>query len=217
MPLSRFIHDLDALLDVFNSGRPPGGRTFEDLRLAVTRMNEIRRQLAVAQDKLAASLSLAENDLVSDYVEPPVLEREMKDRFQVFDFCQTGIAEIDEEHRKLVELGNRLYALSFCEDVDAATMRELLTELITFAQRHFSAEERLMEAHGYPEVEAHRATHRRMFDYLAEMFELAQETPLLVSIRLEMFLGSWFVWHMQRDDNAFALHCRNGSAQAAAY
>lgn len=208
MPLSRFIHDLDELLDVFNSGRPAASRSFADLRLAVTRMNEIRRQLDVAQQKLGASLTLAENDLVADHVAAPLLERELSARFQVFEFCKTGIEEIDTEHDTLIALGNRLYALSLCQDVAGEAVRDLLTELITYAQRHFTAEERLMDLHGYPELEPHRATHRRMFDYLAEMFDLAPETPLLVSIRLEMFLGSWFIWHMQRDDVGFAQYCR---------
>lgn len=213
MPLSRFIHDLDELLAVFNSGQAPDNRTFEDLRLAVTRMNEIRRQIDVAQHKLAASLVLAENDLVCERVElpAPLLEREMSDRFQVFDFCKTGIAEIDGEHGTLIELGNRLYALSLDPNVAGEAVRDLLTELITYAQRHFTAEERLMELEAYPGLEAHRATHRRMFDYLAEMFDVAPQTPLLVSIRLEMFLGSWFIWHMQRDDVGFAEYCRPGA------
>lgn len=211
MPLSRFIADLDDLVRVFNGSQPPSNRSFENLRIAVTRMNEIRRQLAIAQEKLNASLAIAESELIGGNAaaEAPAPERERGDRFQIYDFCKTGIDEIDEEHHALMRLGNRLYAMSFDDEVARADIDAVLTELISFAQRHFADEERLMEASGYPGLEAHRATHKRMCDYLSEVYDLARETPLLVTIRLEIFLGSWFVWHMQRDDVEFARFCLN--------
>ncbi|MDD5250811.1 MAG: hemerythrin family protein [Rhodocyclaceae bacterium] len=210
MPLSRFIADLDELVGVFDNGQPPGNRSFESLRVAVARMNEIRRQTAIAQERLNATLAIAENEL-GDGQAPtpvPVLERELTERFYLHDCCKTGIEDIDDEHRTLMRLGNRLYALSLCEDVAHATVGEVLTELLSFAQDHFAAEEHLMEAYEYPALAPHRATHKRMCDYLAEMFDLAAETPLLVTIRLEIFLGSWFIWHMQRDDVEFAHYCQ---------
>jgi len=214
VPLSRFITDLDQLLGVFHSDRTPGSRAFENLRIAVTRMNEIRRQLAIAEEKLGASLTLAECGSMDDSLDfVSDVEPEPAERFRIYDFCKTGIDEIDAEHGMLVGIGNRLYAMSFCQDVSSEQIDELLTEMIAFAQDHFSAEERLMEKLGYPGLESHRIVHKRMYDYMAEMFDLAKETPLLVAIRLEKFLGSWFVWHMQRDDADFAKHCRANPLQ----
>jgi len=45
-----------------------------------------------------------------------------------------------------------------------------------------------------------------MLSYLAEMYELASTQPLVVAIKLEKFLGSWFIWHVQREDVDFARH-----------
>ncbi len=208
MPLSRFIADLDQLVEVFNGDQPANGRSFEHLRIAVARMNEIRRQLGLAQEKLNASLAIAESELIDGNGDAaPAPEREPSDRFRIYDFCRTGIGEIDAEHDRLVRLGNRLYAMSFDEDVAREAIEKVLTELVTFAQSHFDAEERLMEAHAYPKLAEHRAVHNRMCDYLREIFDLCRETPLLVTIRLEIFLGSWFIWHMHRDDADFARFC----------
>jgi hemerythrin-like metal-binding protein len=210
MPLSRFIADLDDLVEVFNGGQRITERSFESLRIAVARMNEIRRQLTLAQEKLNTSLAIAESELIGGHVEAaqPAHDHESPDRFQIYDFCKTGIDEIDEEHATLMRLGNRLYAMSFCDDVPRQAIEDVLTELIAFAQTHFDEEERLMEARGFPGLHEHRATHKRMSDYLQEIFGLGRETPLLVTIRLEIFLGSWFVWHMQRDDMQFAEFCK---------
>lgn len=208
MPLSRYIADLDQLVEVFNGNQPVSDRSFENLRVAVARMNEIRRQLALAQEKLNASLVIAESEIIAGDAEPvPVLERELGDRFRMYEFCRTGIAEIDAEHDTLMRLGNRLYAMSFDDNVTREEIEEVLTSLVTFAQAHFDAEEKLMEARCYPKLEEHRVVHKRMCDYLQEIFDLGRETPLLVTIRLEIFLGSWFIWHMQRDDAEFAQFC----------
>lgn len=209
MPLSRFIADLDQLVDVFNGKQPLSDRSFENLRIAVARMNEIRRQLTLAQEKLNTSLAIAESELIGGDAEGVApAEHEATERFQMYDFCKTGIAEIDGEHDMLMRLGNKLYAMSFRDDVTREEIEQVLSELIAFAKTHFEAEERLMEAHQYPALEEHRATHKRMCDYLQEIYDLARETPLLVTIRLEIFLGSWFVWHMQRDDVEFAQFVR---------
>lgn len=208
MPLSRFIADLDDLVNVFNGNHPPSSRSFENLRVAVTRMNEIRRQLSIAQEKLSASLSIAESELIGGTEEvavPPLAPA--GDRFQLYDFCRTGIEAIDEEHHTLMRLGNRLYAMSFSDEVERGEIDAVLAELVGFAKGHFEEEERLMAERCFPALEAHRATHQRMAHYLTEMSELARETPLLVTIRLEIFLGSWFIWHMQREDAEFARFC----------
>lgn len=65
MPLTRFIGDLDELLDGFHGGDGDAEQGFENLRQAVARMNEIRRQLAAAENKLGAALALAESSLMA--------------------------------------------------------------------------------------------------------------------------------------------------------
>jgi hemerythrin len=209
MPLSRFIADLDDLVNVFNGNHAPSSRSFENLRVAVARMNEIRRQLSIAQEKLSASLAIAESELIGGAEEGPAppVERDPGERFQVHDFCRTGIEAIDDEHHTLMRLGNRLYAMSFSDEVERSEIDAVLAELVGFAKGHFEEEERLMAERGFPGLESHRATHQRMAHYLGEISELARETPLLVTIRLEIFLGSWFIWHMQRDDAEFARFC----------
>lgn len=205
MPLSRFIADLDQLVDVFNGGHGVSNRSFENLRVAVARMNEIRRQLTLAQEKLNTSLAIAESEVMQGNADPlPEPARETGDRFRMYDFCKTGIPELDDEHDQLMRLGNRLYGMSFSDEVPREAVEPLLQDLVLFAQRHFHDEERLMEQHGFPGLQQHRATHKRMHEYLEEIFDLARETPLMITIRLEIFLGSWFIWHMQRDDVEFA-------------
>lgn len=76
------------------------------------------------------------------------------------DFLSSGVGAIDEEHKGLLELLNRL------ADPTARGNRALLTETLDLltesAAAHFAAEERMMADSGYPFAEAHRRRHREM-------------------------------------------------------
>lgn len=206
MPLSRFLVDLDELLAAFHDGSGADSRSFDNLRIAVARINEIRRQLAIAEEKLGAALSLAENCLMEGGDAIVAGDVERRDRFSIYEHCRTGIDEVDDQHEAIFQAGNRLYALAYGNDTPAAEMLGGLQDLLHRVKAHFDEEEVLMDACGYPEAASHRAVHRRMHEYLAEMGDLATGSPMLVAIRLEYFLGSWLIWHMQREDMDFARH-----------
>ena len=71
MPITRFIADLDKLMDEFASEAPSPGIAYAQLRMAVARMNELQRQLDIAREKLGAILSLAEMKIIG-YKKPLV-------------------------------------------------------------------------------------------------------------------------------------------------
>ncbi len=71
--------------------------------------------------------------------------------------------EMIRQHRELVAL---------CEQLDDAVRRKLerseifriMDELIACTELHFEAEEQLMAAAGYAEIEAHKAKHRELLE-----------------------------------------------------
>jgi hemerythrin-like metal-binding protein len=71
------------------------------------------------------------------------------------------VSEIDQDHRRLLELFNRLgHAV---EDGDSPeTVAATMDELIACTAWHFQHEERLMQKYGYPGLEAHRAEHEEL-------------------------------------------------------
>lgn len=206
MPLSRFISDLDALIAEFKNDAPTNALAFDDLRLAVARLNEIRRQVDIAYQKLGPIISLAEMDVIHNRVDFSASERELEDRFLIHDHCVSGHTQMDEEHRELMALGNRVFAVACGSSANAANVQDAVGDFASNALEHFRNEEALMAAHNFPEAVQHRSVHERMLEYIEEMRELALAQPLAVAIKIEKFLGSWFIWHMQRDDVELARH-----------
>lgn len=204
MPVSRLITDLNHLHNELSAEGPASASVLDDLRLAVARTNEIRRQLDIAQLKLADVMTLAGQKFIDRKVAPNNTPHLLNYRFHIPDGLTTGIPEIDASHRALFQAGNRLCWQALQPDVNATEVDLAVGKLIQSANSAFSIEEHLMDDTGYEHSDHHRAIHQRMRDYLSDMQELATTTPLAVVVKLERFLGSWFVWHLQGEDVKFS-------------
>lgn len=206
MPVSRLISDLDHLIAELGVDGPATSPMLDELRLTVARVNEYRRQLDIAQLKLASVLSLAGMKVIEGQVEPADTLHPLNNRFKAPAELSTGISEIDVAHRAIFQAGNRLYWLALQRKVDAKEVGLALDQLIQSAKNAFTIEEKVMGFSGYARFDHHRAVHQRMQDYLSEMQELVSTQPLAVVVKLERFLGSWFLWHLQREDVDFSRH-----------
>lgn len=115
---------------------------------------------------------------------------------------ETGIDEVDAQHRQLVEIINELEA-----GIGRASIKDLqgiLSRLKEYAQHHFRTEEGIMEAKTYPGLKDHKAEHRTFVDQLL-LFDL---DIILASEGLawEMFhyLRGWLTNHILVVDRKFA-------------
>src|SRR6516225_3039339 len=89
----------------------------------------------------------------------------------------TGIDDVDDEHKDLIDLINRLHALLHADDAKL-TVPAFFTRLIDGVAAHFALEERIMGESAYPDMEAHRANHERLLDGIrdvADAFAQADE------------------------------------------
>lgn len=115
------------------------------------------------------------------------------------DFA-TGIAYIDYEHRRLVELINRI-----CADLDLADAKEAvadgLGQLYAQVSAHFALEERAMRENRYALYDLHKRDHERLLDemrYMMEAFDAGEcET---CNKTLQECLRDWFHKHFKVAD-----------------
>jgi hemerythrin len=116
-----------------------------------------------------------------------------------------GVDEIDEDHRKLVNIFNILnHAVMDEESSDylAAT----LAELINCTVWHFSHEERLMLKHRYDGIEEHRAEHQELIKSAKELQqEILQADKPVVDEHIE-FLERWLTEHILTADLRLGSH-----------
>ena len=103
--------------------------------------------------------------------------------------------EIDDDHRKLVDLFNQLN-----QSVSAGDREEyieaLLNELITCTAWHFSHEERLMVKYGYEAFTEHKAEHQELIESAQQLQQkFLQEGKQLSNDDVE-YLDRWLTEHI---------------------
>lgn len=109
------------------------------------------------------------------------------------------IDEIDDDHRKLMDLFNILnHALS--EGESQEYLKAVLEELINCTVWHFSHEERLMLKHDYKDIEEHKEVHRELVQAASELQDKILQTDNVITDDDLMFLERWLTGHILTDD-----------------
>lgn len=118
----------------------------------------------------------------------------------------TGLPVIDAQHRRLVDLLNRLAGQS-ARTTGSAQLVEIFDELANYAAYHFETEEAIWhQALGDAALEnAHQASHQTFINEVSRLRALiaAPDTPQLVARTLE-FLVRWLASHILNADRYMA-------------
>lgn len=131
----------------------------------------------------------------------------MENYFEVFPWnhnLETGIQEIDEQHKKLVELLNNLAnTLTQEEDIQ---IEEAFTELAKYAQYHFESEELIWKKY-FNDNElftSHKDSHS---SFLPKVIEIKEKNNSLQDTieEIVLFLIRWLAFHIIDEDKRLAL------------
>ena len=134
------------------------------------------------------------------------------DLFPWHESFETGIGVIDDQHRGLVALLNRLAHEAVAES-NAAETNLVLDQLVDYAARHFSTEEAIWREHlaDTPDEVLHRESHAH---FLAEIDRLRTahqaSAPVDWARDTITFLARWLIAHILESDQrmAFAVQAR---------
>jgi len=118
------------------------------------------------------------------------------------DSFATGISSFDNQHRKLIELVNRLYA-ALGDGKGNAVLGGILDELVSYTQEHFAAEERMMQLYRYPELESHCQAHAGLVARVQDFMMRFRNGGVSLSVDVMSFLKSWLIDHIQKIDRRY--------------
>lgn len=120
------------------------------------------------------------------------------------DAYKLGIPQVDNDHKKLVDLLNRFFACSQ-DSGDTASLGAILNDLVNETRNHFQREEVMLDRHNYPYLAPHAAEHERLILQLGHF-----QTPYLegkcdhqVTVETAEFLRNWLLNHIQHEDMAY--------------
>ena len=115
----------------------------------------------------------------------------------------TGVEEIDSQHRNLVDIINELHEAREHGDIKSA-LDEVLPRLIDYTVYHFASEEAFMERNGYANLDKHREAHLLFKEQILEIVEHEYEDQSYSLDMLSMYLKMWLLQHILVDDMEIA-------------
>jgi hemerythrin len=126
----------------------------------------------------------------------------MKEVIEWSDALSTGVKEIDDQHKTLVDMLNELNeAVHGGWGKDARKM--VIDKLFEYTAIHFATEESLMRVSKYPRADAHKKQHDDLVDMVKDYLKQYEQNPNASSYDLIFFLKRWLTDHIMRDDKLF--------------
>ena len=110
---------------------------------------------------------------------------------------------VDEQHRKIIELINRLHdAMKLGKGKD--TLGKTLSELVDYTSYHFNEEEELFKVYGYPDYPPHKREHDALTRQVLNLKERFASGNTFLSNETLLFLKDWLNDHILGVDKKYS-------------
>ena len=119
-----------------------------------------------------------------------------------------GISHIDDQHKHLIGLINKLHT-SRAKGDEATVIRRVIFELFKYATHHFSDEEKLMRDNNFPGFQAHYEEHESFIKRLDSLSSDFAEGDGIVASKTFKFLVEWLLDHIITVDKQYGIFLKD--------
>jgi len=123
--------------------------------------------------------------------------------FNWLSYYSTGNKEIDDQHKKLIELVNKSYD-AFSESKPQNTIKEIVNELINYTDYHFKSEEEIIIKYNYPKTKEHIEEHQNFIKQVLSFKEQIDKKTDVFNVEIFSFLRDWVHNHIAKTDKDYA-------------
>lgn len=115
---------------------------------------------------------------------------------------ETGVEEMDMQHKKLIDLINILYRVMRNKE-SVAVVEGVINEMADYAGVHFRDEEAMLKAIGYPQYDEHISRHRAYRSQMENLMGNYEEDPENTVKEIYAFLRQWWIEHIIEEDKLY--------------
>ena len=127
-----------------------------------------------------------------------------------------GINLIDDQHRELIKLTNKLYhSCMLSRDNSRAVFMQTIRGAVDYIGYHFSTEEKVMERVGYPDFLVHRVEHADFVKTVLREVDDFQSGKKYVPQNFVYFLRDWVLTHIAVSDKKMGTYLVNLKKQGS--
>ena len=113
-----------------------------------------------------------------------------------------NIVAIDTEHKRLVELINKLHDSMRDRKTDQV-LGTIVSELVQYTKTHFATEENFLSKNGYPKLNDHKKEHKDFIQKISDFEDGFKNGKLMLSMEIISFLKDWLIKHIQGSDKEY--------------
>lgn len=114
------------------------------------------------------------------------------------------VEELDNHHKALFDILNRLYQSCF-EDNEIIALDPIYEELVSYINCHFSAEEQHMRNIGYVNINTHIIAHDLFKEKILQLRHNVDIDNIEVTKQLIVYLGKWLLNHVLVEDIKYSI------------
>ncbi len=111
----------------------------------------------------------------------------------------TNIPQIDQQHKKLVELINKV-SQAMKNSQGNEILLEVMTELLSYTKSHFRSEEQFMASMNYPKLAEHKQVHAAVTQQVTDLYNKVKEGKFVSSVQISNLLKEWISGHILKVD-----------------
>ena len=113
------------------------------------------------------------------------------------------ISTFDNEHKKLIDMLNRLHE-AMSQGQGHKALADILNELSGYTKTHFIHEEEAMKKYNYAGLNKHKEAHDEFISKLTDAQAQYNSDSLSLSIQMFNFLWSWIQNHIKKIDQSYS-------------
>ena len=119
------------------------------------------------------------------------------------DALSVRIDTFDNEHKKLIDIFNRLDA-AMAQGKSQHMLAGILAELSSYTETHFRHEEKIMQKHNYAGFAEHKMAHDEFIRQLSQTKSQFESGNVRLGIPVFNFLTAWIKNHIQQMDRRYS-------------
>ena len=132
------------------------------------------------------------------------------DYFQWDSSVETGIIEIDQQHKRLVEIINEFHA-AMVKAKGREVMGDVIRRLVNYTKYHFASEEKTMlEVGKFTGYMEHRGLHDKLTKQVEEFQERHATGQKVQTMEFLEFLKDWLFKHIKIEDMKYVSCVKGG-------
>ena len=122
-------------------------------------------------------------------------------RIEWDDSFKTGMDDIDEQHRRWIDIINQLHDVMMSKGGVQKVTDKTLSEMIDYTGFHFTYEEDLMKKINYPEYKKHCYMHQFFRDRILDKLNEERSGGLVLNREVMSMLTEWLREHILNEDS----------------